>query len=419
MRKILSIGLLVLSCISVACNLPQRTSSDNSATTSPSPSSTASDDSTGLKTEPPKIATKSTLNGNKLKTIVDNYVRAKSQLDADRKKNPNADTKPYKREASKYIEDINREFGSFAADVKKNPKYESDSNIKEKLGDCDGLVQRLSNFTIPNENYSAALKSLEEGQFIKKIQDIEAEINKPQSGQPPSPSLKDYEKLSLWIAELQLWILVSFATSILAIGIIGLLLFRKSSSLKTELDNLRGTVNVLTKTLSSNTENLSASISNCEMAIRNFRSSLPPDLTDDLYNLKLQIQSLHSQPSNSTPTNKHTNNPPQVPTVRYFLNQIGNNFVRANTAFMRGDTLTQDGDGKFALLPLRQNGQYYAIPFYERFGSAQDFSHYQRFYQCDQPSAGEIIVVDPAIVDFDANSREWNLRKRGVLQVNA
>jgi hypothetical protein len=204
--------------------------------------------------------------------------------------------------------------------------------------------------------------------------------------------------------------------SLLVSGSMSLLVWWKNKDLESLLLRTRREIEAKTYLGETQVETLKDEITNCKSALNSLRSNIPPDLTYEVHNLKQQLQYLGSQRPGEAPPNHHA---PPVPTVKYYLNQVGNSVVRAETAFMRGDTLTQDGDGKFALLPLRQEGQYFAIPFYERFGSAQDFSHYQKFYQCDQPSAGEIIVLDPAIVDFDTVSREWNLRKRGVLQINA
>jgi hypothetical protein len=51
-----------------------------------------------------------------------------------------------------------------------------------------------------------------------------------------------------------------------------------------------------------------------------------------------------------------------------------------------------------------------------RFQAQEDFyNHYEQFYDCTRPTAGEVWVNEPAVVDpVDGG---WRLRDKGILEV--
>jgi formylglycine-generating enzyme required for sulfatase activity len=61
-------------------------------------------------------------------------------------------------------------------------------------------------------------------------------------------------------------------------------------------------------------------------------------------------------------------------------------------------------------------GVLYVVPRLTRFQTRQDFhNHYEKFFDCDSPSPGEVWVVRPAFVKRTGGG--WTLRERGVLEV--
>ena len=219
-------------------------------------------------------------------------------------------------------------------------------------------------------------------------------------------------------SELWIWILIGALVPILLSTILGFLLFRRAAGLKVEISKLRGEVRAIDNNLFSQNGAFTNSITNCENSILRIRNSLPPDLTDEILTLKAQIQSLRARDGNSPAIVRNSEPVSSELTVSSYLTQAAGRMVRVNSVFMRPETLTQDADGKFVLMQ-NQRGQHLAIPNLPRFGSAQDYSQFQKFYDCDQPTAGEIIIVEPAIINQDPASGEWNLAKKGTLQISS
>jgi hypothetical protein len=82
--------------------------------------------------------------------------------------------------------------------------------------------------------------------------------------------------------------------------------------------------------------------------------------------------------------------------------------------------LVRDPEERGQLVLVRDHsvpdGQLCIVPRVTRFRAAQDFhNHYEKFYDCDSPGAGEVWVVEPAVVrDVEGG---WELRDRGILEI--
>jgi hypothetical protein len=71
------------------------------------------------------------------------------------------------------------------------------------------------------------------------------------------------------------------------------------------------------------------------------------------------------------------------------------------------------------LLPAEgQADVYNVIPAVPRFQSSQDYSHFSNFYDCDQPSSGEVFILQPARAVYDHATGQWKLRSKGRLQIS-
>lgn len=84
--------------------------------------------------------------------------------------------------------------------------------------------------------------------------------------------------------------------------------------------------------------------------------------------------------------------------------------------------LVKDPEGKGQLVLVRDGsvpgGQLYIVPRITRFQAMQDFyNHYEQFYDCNHPGAGEVWVNEPAVVyGVDGG---WQLRDKGILEVKS
>jgi tetratricopeptide (TPR) repeat protein/ribosomal protein L32 len=80
--------------------------------------------------------------------------------------------------------------------------------------------------------------------------------------------------------------------------------------------------------------------------------------------------------------------------------------------------LVKASPGDFLLLQARDGSQgNMVLPSRARFATQQEFfRHYKDYYDCDEPAAGEVIVLSPAIVQKEG--RGWSLKELGRLRIN-
>jgi hypothetical protein len=89
--------------------------------------------------------------------------------------------------------------------------------------------------------------------------------------------------------------------------------------------------------------------------------------------------------------------------------------------FQNGILVTDpDGKGELALIrDSKVHDDMHCIPVVPRaatFQTKQDFhTYYEKYYDCTRPSAGEVWIVEPAVVSKVQGG--WQLRKKGVLEI--
>ncbi len=77
-----------------------------------------------------------------------------------------------------------------------------------------------------------------------------------------------------------------------------------------------------------------------------------------------------------------------------------------------------DGRGQLVLVQDQQvpGGIFYIVPRITRFQTKEDFyNHYEQFYDCTKPAAGEVWLEQPAVVDKVDGG--WRLQNKGILEV--
>ncbi|MBS1807713.1 MAG: hypothetical protein JST84_05940 [Acidobacteria bacterium] len=111
--------------------------------------------------------------------------------------------------------------------------------------------------------------------------------------------------------------------------------------------------------------------------------------------------------------------PPKYRTAAEWLRQIGARGIIAKPAFMLPDALQKaaDNEGIYMLGATPQPGVHVVIPYMDRFTSSQDFPHYQKFYDCEYPTSGEILILEPAQAMFDPGANQWHLSRKGRLEI--
>lgn len=99
--------------------------------------------------------------------------------------------------------------------------------------------------------------------------------------------------------------------------------------------------------------------------------------------------------------------------------QRSSNIVRPD---FQNDILVSDPGGTGELVLIRDAGisddlqPLFVIPRATQFQTKQDFyTYYQKYYECARPSAGDVWIIDPAVVSRVSGG--WQLREKGVLEV--
>jgi hypothetical protein len=103
--------------------------------------------------------------------------------------------------------------------------------------------------------------------------------------------------------------------------------------------------------------------------------------------------------------------------VANYLNQFTGDKVEA--AFdAESRQLVRTSPGEFLLLQTAKGAQLnFALPGLTRFDSRNEFfKYYKDYYDCDEPAAGEVIVLSPATVRKEGKG--WSLQTTGRLRVN-
>lgn len=104
-----------------------------------------------------------------------------------------------------------------------------------------------------------------------------------------------------------------------------------------------------------------------------------------------------------------------------YLNKMKRNSIVVKPDFQNG-ILVNDIDGKGELVLIRDSSipddaqPLFVVPRVTQFQTKQEFhSYYERYYECQRPSAGDVWIIDPAIVSTVPGG--WQLREKGVLEV--
>jgi hypothetical protein len=77
-----------------------------------------------------------------------------------------------------------------------------------------------------------------------------------------------------------------------------------------------------------------------------------------------------------------------------------------------------DGDGELVLIrDSRDETQpLFVVPRATQFQTKQDFyTYYQKYYDCVRPTAGDVWIIGPAVVEKVAGG--WQLREKGMLEI--
>lgn len=99
------------------------------------------------------------------------------------------------------------------------------------------------------------------------------------------------------------------------------------------------------------------------------------------------------------------------------LKQAQVSLVPVNPNITLFGNLSQDENNKF-WLAQETGGELLLLPKARRFGSEDEFhTFYENFYDCAEPSAGDVSIIRPSTVEEDDTNGGWKLKRKGLLKV--
>lgn len=167
-------------------------------------------------------------------------------------------------------------------------------------------------------------------------------------------------------------------------------------------------------------------------------ASTQNDLSSRLYELHTEVRSL-SRVVRDSVANRERNPPPPYPSYSSSLepaykeepefpisavDYLGkmNRFANVVRPDFQNGILVNDPDGKGELVLIRDarvaddTQPLFVVPRTTQFQTKQDFyTYYEKYYDCAKPSAGDVWIIDPAVVSRVAGG--WQLREKGVLEI--
>lgn len=125
--------------------------------------------------------------------------------------------------------------------------------------------------------------------------------------------------------------------------------------------------------------------------------------------------SYHSQIESVSPKDE-----PEFPvSAGEYLGKM-NRFANVVRPDFQNGILVNDTDGDGELMLIRDsrddNQPLFVVPRATQFQTKQDFyTYYQKYYDCARPSAGDVWIIGPAVVEKVAGG--WQLREKGMLEI--
>jgi hypothetical protein len=101
-----------------------------------------------------------------------------------------------------------------------------------------------------------------------------------------------------------------------------------------------------------------------------------------------------------------------------YVKRTGSPVTEAKAEALMGGVLVQSAEGLFLVIGDGANNHpVCVIPRLTRFGTKQDYTHFERFYECRNPSTGDLWIIKPAIASWETGSTKWKLSAKGELEV--
>lgn len=296
--------------------------------------------------------------------------------------------------------------------VKLLRKHVTDKDTKKSLNDVEDLGKHLKALEKEIQKINVSPPAFAASPQVKATQE------QPSDESPLFPSLTT---------------LLLALFPILLIAAAGWWLNRRVDGLESRLNKMSFDGAQMREQTDARLENVSRSLSICIDNINALQDALPANLTSEIERLKSGykvMQQRESTPPRTPVVNRmepepaaarHIEQRPGAVSVYEYLNRKSDGWIKAKTAMMRAGILQRDSnaDAPFVLAPSGSRNQFMVLPSVIRFSSAQEYwTYYQSFYECDQPAAGEVWIIEPALAQLDSATGEWQLSQKGRLKTS-
>jgi predicted nucleic acid-binding Zn-ribbon protein len=193
---------------------------------------------------------------------------------------------------------------------------------------------------------------------------------------------------------------------------------KRLEALDTKQAGLPGTSNAQT----NNTQQLSVELSRLQTTVSKMESVLT-GIAYTVQNIRQSPQGAPPPPNYASEESAATpaagRNVIEFPiTAEDYHSRVASDLVPVSHDFLR-KMLVKAADGEGVMLLVDDGSapgnMNYVVPQHKRFQSKSDFMHYSDYFDCPNPSAGEITIIRPAIVSRASGG--WQLHDRGVLRV--
>ncbi len=170
-------------------------------------------------------------------------------------------------------------------------------------------------------------------------------------------------------------------------------------------------------TLTSSNDGLNTRLSDVHTEVRSVSRLVRDASLDGIARSAVAFPGPHPQMDQPAPEDE-----PLFPisTVDY-LEKMRRHTLVVKPDFQNGILVTDpDGKGELALIgdpKIDEDRQpLFVVPRAAQFQTKQDFhTYYEKYYDCDKPSAGDVWIVEPAVVSKVQGG--WLLREKGVLEI--
>lgn len=319
--------------------------------------------------------------------------------------------------------------GNNPAGRARNPKAKTDSDAKADAAPNVGANANQSasggatqsEQPPPSQRPEDRLKTLEEA--VKntgaKVDALSAKVD---GLQIPTPT-PDYERWG---------VLAALGLTLAGLAVLGYLTLKSNRVVRELREKMRAT----SEQWAANTQPLASSINSLESSFTTALATQKEELLEEIKGLKRAVEALSrkpekekwaepaAEPAAADGGGRRPGGAAQLDypsSVDDCINQLRK--AQVTLVPVRPDlglygNLSRDEDNKFWLAQESSNPEHLLFPKAHRLSSGDEFhTFYANYYECAEPSAGDVSIIRPGVVVDDETHGGWKLKSKGLLKV--